>query len=118
MLSDDDGLWERSSGGDGHRGAEWAPEDAAQATAFYIALAGNAKAIMDLLIDRPGERLSADWIMAQIGEGDAAESASASRHAVAGSLTQLSGPHRASGRRLPFYWWAGSDGEASLGEPL
>ena len=69
---------------------------------------------MDLLMDRPGERLSADWIMAQIGDRDAAESASASRHGVAGSLTQLSSPHRASGRRLPFYWWAGSDGEASL----
>jgi len=113
MLSDHDALWRRSSGGDGHRGAEWAPDDVTAAAAFYAALDGNAKAVMDLLIDRPGERLSADWITAQIGDGDAAESASASRHAVAGSLSQLSGPRRDSGRRLPFYWWAGSDGEAS-----
>jgi hypothetical protein len=93
---------------------EWAAGDAAAAAAFYAALTGNAKAIIDLMIDRPAERLSADWINAQIGDSGIDESATASRHGVAGSLSQLSRPHRDSGRRLPFYWWAGSDGEASL----
>jgi hypothetical protein len=112
MLSDDDALWGQASGG--HRGAEWASDDLAAAAALYDALSGNAKAIIDLMIDRPGERLSADWIIAQIGDGHAAQPASAGRHAVAGSLSQLSAPQRNSGRRLPFYWWAGSDSEASL----
>jgi hypothetical protein len=52
--------------------------------------------------------------MAQIGDGAAADSTSTTRHAIAGSLAQLNRPHRDSGRRLPFYWWAGANGEASL----
>lgn len=71
MLSDDDPLWEQSSGGDGHRGIEWGDGDDALAEAFYPALPGSARLILDLLIDRPGERVDAglDQRPASLGVG-------------------------------------------------
>ena len=40
-----------------------------RAAAFYASLSGNAKVIFDLMIDRPGECLDADWLADQSGGG-------------------------------------------------
>jgi len=110
MLDDDVPFWEQHSGGKGHRDApEWSQGDRARAEAFYAALRGDARMILDLMIDHPGQLLDADWIADRIrpsgSDGD-----SARRHMVSGSLGALSGPREESQRRYPFYWWYGRDG--------
>jgi Family of unknown function (DUF6416)/TIR domain len=103
-FNDDDPIWERHSGKDGHRGQEWVPTDHAQAEAFYLSLAGRARFIFDLLIDHPGELIDADKIR------ELRPSDFPSRQSVAASLSGLRGAFEASGRRYPFYWWAGKQG--------
>ena len=103
-FDDDDPIWERHSGRDGHRGQEWAPTDHDQAEAFYLSLAGRARFIFDLLIDHPGELIDADKIR-ELRPSDIP-----SRQSVAASLSGLRGAFEASGRRYPFYWWAGREG--------
>ena len=111
QLRDDDPLWERHSGGDGHHGQEWGPADGSRAAAFYGALTKNAKLIFDLLMDHAGEQVSSDWIAAQMpGPDRTGESA---RRTVSGSLSVTGGLAEDSGRRLPFYWWKGRYGSAS-----
>jgi Family of unknown function (DUF6416) len=112
-LDDHDPLWAASSGGDGHHGPEWSDADADLAQRFYAALSGNAKEIMDVLMDRPGQRLPADWLAEHLGDNRWPDAA-AGRHAVAGSLSAISHLHRNSGRRLPFYWWSATDGQSSV----
>ena len=113
MLKDDDPLWERHSGGDGHSGPEWGPGDGPLAADFYRSLAVNARLIFDLLMDRPGEQVNSDRIAEQIrGRGHTATSKLAGQ-VVAGSLSMTGELAAASGRRLPFYWWKGRDGSAS-----
>jgi hypothetical protein len=111
-LADDDPLWEQHSGGDGHRGVEWGNDDGALAVAFYAALPENARFIFDLLMDHPGERLSADWIAGQMSRGQTAGARTMGRRSVSSSLSATARPHKTSGRRLPFYWWR-KTGEAS-----
>jgi hypothetical protein len=113
-LEDTDPLWAETSGGEGHLGEEWSDADASLAEQFYASLSGNARVIVDLLMDRPGQRVSADWLADLLHDGRQYETAAAGRHAVAGSLASASDQHRQSGRRLPFYWWSGTDGQASL----
>jgi hypothetical protein len=113
VLADDDPLWEQHSGGDGHRGIEWGHDDGTRAEEFYTALPENARFIFDLLMDRPGERLTADWIAAQMSGRRAADTRVVGRRSVASSLSATAAPHEMSGRRLPFYWWRNSGG-ASL----
>ena len=113
-LEDADPLWAGSSGGDGHVGQEWSDTDYGLAREFYSSLSANVRAILDVLMDLPGQRVSADWLAEQLGSGRRHDSVAAGRHAVAGSLSAVSEAHRESGRRLPFYWWSGADGEPSL----
>jgi hypothetical protein len=114
VLPDHDPLWAQASGGEGHRGEEWSDADADLAQRLYASLSGNTKQILDALLDRPGQRVPADWLAGQLGDGRRHESVAAGRHAVARSLSAISQQHRQSGRRLPFYWWSGADGQPSL----
>jgi len=58
MLDDDDPLWEQHDGGSGHRDLpEWSASDAQRAAAFYTAVRGRGRVLLDLLIDHPGEQL-------------------------------------------------------------
>lgn len=102
VVCDDDPVWKWHSGLGGHRDLpEWLPaSDGSLARAFYESVGGRAKVFLDVLIDNPGMRLSVDDIRA---ETDGVFSGPSS---VAGSITGLHSPHRASGRRYPFYWWA------------
>jgi hypothetical protein len=60
MIGDDDPLWEQHSGLDLHRGTEWAQGDENFARQVCESASPNAWRILDLLIDHPGEQLSAD----------------------------------------------------------
>jgi hypothetical protein len=113
MLDDDDPLWEQHSGGIGHRGVEWGADDGALAEALYAPLPESTQFIFDLMMDRPGERLTSDWIAAEMSRRRAVGDREADRRSVSTSLSPVSGPHKVSGRRLPFYWWRGADGGAS-----
>jgi hypothetical protein len=97
--------------GSGHSGDEWR-DDGALAEAFYAALPAITRFIFDLLMDRPGERLTADWIAAQLAQRPGNGARMPGRRSVSASLSFVSQPHKRSGRRLPFYWWR-HDGEAS-----
>jgi hypothetical protein len=112
-LDDDDPLWEQHSGGDGHRGVEWGDGDGAIAEAFYAALPTMTRFVFDLLMDRPGERLTSDWIAAQMSRYRADAAYMAGSRSLSASLSPVRRPHHRSGRRLPFYWWRQSSG-ASL----
>jgi hypothetical protein len=102
-LHDDDPAWSSSSGGEGHyKDPEWNEEDHDLAKDYYAGLPGNAKAVIDLLIDNPGVQLSADEICVELNLSN--------RHSVATSLNRT----RADGRRLPFYWWEQQRGQPSL----
>lgn len=102
MLNDDHPYWERHTGLEGHRGQEWQPADSTQAEAFYASIGGKARVFIDLLIDHPGQLLAVDDIC-----GLRPDDFSGSR-SIAGALNGLRTAHLASGRRYPFYWWAGS----------
>ena len=110
-LDDDDPLWGHHSGGDAHSGLEWGNGDIVLAEAFYAALPATTRLVFDLLMDRPGERLSSDWIAARLAEQDNGER-TPGRRSVSASLSSVARPHARSGRRLPFYWWR-HDGGAS-----
>ena len=110
VMLDDDPFWEKHDGGEGHRDApEWSEADSARAGAFYATVHGDARKILDLMIEYPGQLLEADWIADQI-RPSAADRDSVRRRLVSGSLAALSGPREASQRRYPFYWWQGRDG--------
>jgi hypothetical protein len=102
VIGDDHPLWEQHSGQEGHRGREWESSDLAEAETFYLATGGKAKVFLNLLIDTPGQLLDVDRICAL-----RPDTFSGSR-SIAGALNGLYRAHQASGRRYPFYWWAGS----------
>jgi len=104
-LDDDDPLWERHSGGEGHRGVEWGNGDGALAEAFYAALPEHTRFVFDLLMDHPGERLTSDWIAAQMSGRGGDGARAAGRRSVSTSLSPAAQPTARSGHRLPFYWW-------------
>jgi hypothetical protein len=108
-LKDDDPLWAQHDGGSGHRDdPDWNETDAPRASAFYATTKGRGKAFLDLMIDRPGELLDADWIASQIA-GPSTDGR-ADRQIVARALRDLRAAQTASGRRYPFYWWSGRNG--------
>lgn len=113
-LRDDDPLWEQSSGGTTHRGTEWEVGGDSRAEAYYSALHGANKLILDLLMDRPSERIDADWIAAQLVASRSPDASGWDRQPVAASLAATSAPHGTSGRRQPFYWWNDTGGAPSL----
>lgn len=107
-LDDDDTLWDQHDGGSGHRDLpEWSGADGSRAAAFYAATRGRARSVLDLLIDHPGERLDAEWLADQIADGTAA----ARPQLVARAFGGMSRVKAESGRRYPFYWWRGRNGE-------
>ena len=106
-LDDDDPLWRHHDGGSGHRDfPEWSATDARRAAAFYAAVTGRARVILDLLIDHPGEQLGAVWLASQIL--DETSSGRALPQLVARAFRDMQAAQAASGRRYPFYWWRGN----------
>jgi hypothetical protein len=112
-LDDDDPLWARHSGGIGHSGVEWGDGDNAIAVAFYADLPATTRFVFDLLMDRPGERLTSDWIAEQLSQRQGDGERTLTRQSVSGSLSQAILSYSRSGRRLPYYWWRQSGGGAS-----
>lgn len=100
VFADDHPIWTRHTGGTGHSAdPEWSSSDLDAAEAYYAAVRGKARAFLDLLIDRPGERLATDDLR-RLAPG-----VFGNDHSIAGSVKGLSNPQKASGRRYPFYWW-------------
>jgi hypothetical protein len=114
VLRDDDPLWDQHTGKDLHRLTEWGADDASLAEVFYAQLGANAQLILGLLMDRPGERLSVDFIAAQIPNRRPGEELGNYRRVVSGALSKIRMPAEAVNRRLPFYWWGGKNGAPSL----
>jgi Family of unknown function (DUF6416) len=112
-LDDDDPLWAQHSGGIGHSGEEWGAGDSAIAEAFYTDLPATTRFVFDLLMDRPGERLTSDWIATQLSQRQGQGERTAGRQSVSGSLSQAILSYSRSGRRLPYYWWRQRGGGAS-----
>lgn len=110
ILDDEDPQWDQHSGGSGHSAEEWEKGDGALAEAFYAALPATTRFIFDLLMDRPGERLTSDWIAAQLAQRQEDGARTPGRRSVSASLSFVSRPHARSGRRLPFYWWRHNGG--------
>jgi hypothetical protein len=79
--------------------------DAARAGAFYAAVPGSTKFLLDLLMDRPGEQVTSDWIVGQLSRYYGDEGRTPGRRSIPAILSSVRQPHRRSGRRLPFYWW-------------
>lgn len=102
VLDDDHPLWARHTGGPGHSGLEWSNSDRQLAHAFYAQVRGKGKIFFDLLLDQPGRQLAVDDLIA------ASDGAFPSSYSVAGAINGLRLAHEASGRRWPFYWWAGT----------
>lgn len=110
-LDDDDVFWDQHTGGDGHRDhAEWSQSDGVLAAAFYTATSGRARAILDLLIDRPGQLLDADWIADRILGSDAARGTTSGRASVARGIRGMIPAQTASRRVYPFKWFEGRNG--------
>src|SRR6185437_6420746 len=95
----DDLLWEQHSGGDGHRGPEWGAGDGRLAVVFYRSLGQNARLIFDLLMDRPGEQVDADWLATQIPVPVRGGISEPARQVVSGSLSLTGELAAAAGRR-------------------
>jgi hypothetical protein len=100
ILGDDHPLWDRPSGH--HQGQEWTLADVTEAEAFYASITGKAKLYLDLLIDRPGQPVDVEEIMALL------PGVFTGSRSIAGSLNGLRLATDASGRKSPFYWWAGN----------
>lgn len=113
MLTDDDPRWNEHSGGGRTGFVEWQSGDGTRAARFYAALTENARLIFDLLMDSPGQPLSADWIADQLRERRSGDTDEKRRRMVSGSLQCVHRPFEEAERRLPFYWWKGRNGEAS-----
>lgn len=112
-LDDHDPLWEQHNGGSGHRDdPEWSAPDLARAGAFYAATGGRARSILDLMIDRPGQLLDANWIADQIA--GRSMSGLARPQVVARGIRDMRTAQTASGRRYPFYWWRGQNGSPTM----
>jgi Family of unknown function (DUF6416)/Domain of unknown function (DUF3883) len=104
-MLDGDPVWDQHSGGEGHSGREWRDGDGPLAEAFYAALPDSAKFVFDLMMNRPGEQVTSDWIAGQLSRYYDGEARRPGRQSVSAILSSVSQPHRRSGRRLPFYWW-------------
>ena len=107
QLRDNDPLWEKSSGGGRNSHAEWTHADIGRARTYYLALDPKARAFHNFLMDRPGQRIDADTLIEKLRLGP-------SRHSVSGILTKAGRLKDEAGRRFPFYWWAGANGDPSL----
>jgi hypothetical protein len=83
-LEDDDPLWEQHCGGPGHRDhPEWSADDGPLASVFYADTVGRPRAILDLLIYRPGQLVDADRIAEQALSPGRAADRTGRRRAVA-----------------------------------
>ncbi|GAA4773003.1 MULTISPECIES: DUF6416 domain-containing protein [Streptomyces] len=108
-LSEVDPRWAKHSGGEGHSGLEWGPEDLERAATFTSELAPQARRVFEYLLRNPGRRVHCTELVDK-ALGGPNESDPARR--VAGVLSGMSRGHTTSQRRLPFYWWEAPEGIA------
>ncbi len=83
--------------------AAWTADDAEQAAWLYGKLAAPARALFDLLVDAPGERLAGNEIAARLGLDKGA-------HGVAGILAWPGRYSRKLARELPIATEGRADG--------
>lgn len=100
-LPEDHPIWSRSSGGAGHHGNPWNEDDEALAEVFYRSVSGKGRLFFDILLDRPGQLITSDEIVAASG------GALTSSRSVAGAIKGLYVAHKESDRIYPFTWWEG-----------
>lgn len=115
MIDDSDVTWDQHDGGEGHSDQpEWSAEDGPLAARFYSATPASGRLVLDLMSDRPGEQLDADWIVSQLVGRDPGLGGVSGRQLAAASIGGMRRPTEAAGRRLPFYWWRGRNGSPTL----
>jgi len=81
-MLDGDPMWDQHSGGEGHSGREWRDGDGPLAEAFYAALPDSAKFVFDLMMNRPGEQVTSDWIAVQLSRYHGGEARTPGRRSV------------------------------------
>jgi hypothetical protein len=96
-LSDDDPLWDTAWAG---RGDEWGEGDEDRAEDYYSRSSGSTKLILDLWMDRPGERVDTDWIVDHLSRS--ASGRSPVRLSVSAALTAMGKRQVVSKRRRPY----------------
>jgi hypothetical protein len=96
--------WESHSGKGGHVGQEWGSGDLARAEAYYVSLADRARFVHDYLIDHSDQLIESDEFC-RVRPADFP-----TRRSVSTCLSGLRRAWAESGRRYPFYWWAGKNG--------
>ncbi|CAM5269060.1 DUF6416 domain-containing protein [Streptomyces tanashiensis] len=108
LLEDSAPAWARHSGGPGHDGPDWEATDLDRAVAYYEALSPTARMIFDHLRATPGRRVSCDELVRRFGLNP--DGTKNNPHVVAGHMNTTGRARKESGRRYPFFWWAGKDG--------
>ena len=104
-FPDDHSIWTKHSGSDPHRNRpEWTAEDEEDAETYYGLLTSKEKAhaLLNFLIDHPGELLTTDEIQAAL------PGVFSNSRSIAGSINGMTLLTEHSGRRYPFYWWEGN----------
>lgn len=96
VLSEGDPRWDRHSGRDGHRGAEWGVGDEEQMAALIAASTPRLRHFLELLASSPGREFDTDELASELDVVGAA--------GVAGALSPFKF-WRNEGRSLPFRWW-------------
>src|SRR6516162_3724106 len=94
--------------------AEWRRNDPGRAEVFYASLHGYTKLFIDLLIDHPGEGIDVDQITAYIAQHSTKGNHVPNRLSVAASVTPIKRKCRTLGRPVPYDWWPGANGAASV----
>ncbi|MCO5968940.1 DUF6416 domain-containing protein [Actinoallomurus soli] len=104
ILTDDDPMWSKESGG--HQGPEWGPDDRDLA-ATQDQLPTSTYLIHKVLVDHPGQMLSVPELIELTGNRFK------NAHAVASALQGYSAWCKQHDRIFPFSWWAGRNGRAT-----
>ncbi|MFD3481595.1 DUF6416 domain-containing protein [Streptomyces sp. NPDC058665] len=101
-LTETDPRWAGHSGGEGHYGLEWGPEDLERAAVFVAELAPQALQLFEYLLRNPGREIHCTELAAKALAGS--DDLDPARR-IAGVLSGMSRAHGNSGRRYPFSWW-------------
>ncbi|MFE4259364.1 DUF6416 domain-containing protein [Streptomyces sp. NPDC056883] len=107
-LDEGDPRWAADSGGEGHwEKPEWGAADGPAAAALLAETAEQSRLILEYLVRHPGLEVHCTELVDAVMGGP---NASNPANRVAGALAGMGKAHAASGRRLPFYWWAAPEG--------
>jgi hypothetical protein len=106
LIGDDDLMWEHHDGGPRHREPDWTADDRPLART-QDRLPPLTAIFHKALVDHPGQILSVEELAA-ITDGKLANS-----RVIAGAISGYVKWCERLGRRFPFYWWEGRNGQSA-----